>query len=451
MKKLLFILMLLFVATPNVTAQDEMEQTEAPWIQIYTAEMFFHFGVEVGCYSDSPDVVIYFRYQYGYGYEDFTDWMEVSSGYIFNFNMGGRYIFQAYAVEPGKLPSEIIEYYFYNEFDLYRTYIKNYDFIVDDIYYETKTDSTVAVSMEEIETTSGIGALIPADYDGKPCKSYSGDVVIPPTVDYNGKTYMVTGINSESFLECELSNVEMPNTITWIGNLAFYGSTVSNFVLSESLTYLGDAAFAQCRNLTEIVIPNTVTSLPYGLFFGCDGLTDVVIGNSVTSIGQSAFYCCEGLTSMTIPNSVTTIDSWAFGECYGLSSLTIGNSVNTIAYGAFNGCTSLDKVTCLATTPPSVYLESFSNYDSATLFVPNESLEAYQAHEVWSQFSRIVPFLGAGPGDTNGDGSINISDVTNLINDLLSGDNPAYCDVNGDGVVNITDVTVLINLLLSGR
>lgn len=55
------------------------------------------------------------------------------------------------------------------------------------------------------------------------------------------------------------------------------------------------------------------------------------------------------------------------------------------------------------------------------------------------------------PGDLNGDGIINISDVTNLINVLLTDvgiDNP-YADVNGDGAVNISDVTILINTLLT--
>jgi len=55
-------------------------------------------------------------------------------------------------------------------------------------------------------------------------------------------------------------------------------------------------------------------------------------------------------------------------------------------------------------------------------------------------------------GDVNGDGAVNISDVTELINLLLTHqlDVPG-ADVNGDGEVNITDVTVLINYLLTGR
>ena len=55
-------------------------------------------------------------------------------------------------------------------------------------------------------------------------------------------------------------------------------------------------------------------------------------------------------------------------------------------------------------------------------------------------------------GDVNGDGAVNIADVTNLIDYLLgtssSPINISAADVHGDGVINIADVTALIDLLL---
>jgi hypothetical protein len=88
--------------------------------------------------------------------------------------------------------------------------------------------------------------------------------------------------------------------------------------------------------------------------------------------------------------------------------------------------------------------------ETATLYVPNNSVETYRVHEVWGKFPRIVPFLGTGPGDINGDGSITISDVTTLIDQLISGEDlPACYDVNGDGTIAIGDVTTLIDQLLS--
>ena len=96
---------------------------------------------------------------------------------------------------------------------------------------------------------------------------YTGNVVIPESVAYNGKTYPVTSI----------------------GEWAFYG----------------------CSSLTSVTIPNSVTSIGGSAFSGCFGLTSVTIGNSVTSIGGSAFSGCSGLTSVTIPNSVTSIGKYS--------------------------------------------------------------------------------------------------------------------------------------------
>ena len=58
-------------------------------------------------------------------------------------------------------------------------------------------------------------------------------------------------------------------------------------------------------------------------------------------------------------------------------------------------------------------------------------------------------------GDVNGDGSVNISDVTTLIDYLLSGNASGIslsgADCNQDGSINISDVTALIDYLLSGH
>ena len=57
----------------------------------------------------------------------------------------------------------------------------------------------------------------------------------------------------------------------------------------------------------------------------------------------------------------------------------------------------------------------------------------------------------ASRGDVNGDGEVNIGDVTALIDLLLSGETgPEVADVNVDGEVNIGDVTSVIDLLLGG-
>ena len=58
----------------------------------------------------------------------------------------------------------------------------------------------------------------------------------------------------------------------------------------------------------------------------------------------------------------------------------------------------------------------------------------------------------AGVGDVNADGTVNVSDVTALVNQIIgSGSYSAQaCDVNGDGEVNVSDVTALVNLIING-
>ena len=120
----------------------------------------------------------------------------------------------------------------------------------------------------------------------------------------------------------------------------------------------------------------------------------------------------------------------------------------------FNSSDDPKYFVCRAITPPRVADNYYGNHftNSQTLFVPAESLQAYRNHQEWRHFGRIVPFLGAGPGDVNGDGTISVSDATGLIDELLSGgDLPAWMDVNGDGNVSIKDITEIIDMLLGSK
>ena len=267
---------------------------------------------------------------------------------------------------------------------------------------------------------------------------YSGNIVIPESVTYNGTTYPVTSIRGDAFFyrSC-LTSITIPNSVTSIGDRAFNGCsslisiTIPNSVTSiggmgafdgtawydnqqDGLVYAGKvaykykgtipdntkivleegtlgiagAAFSGCGGLTSITIPNSVTSIGDGAFYGCIGLASITIGNSVTSIGYEAFRSCTGLTSVTIPNSVTSIGVGAFAKCSKLKSLTIPSTVEVIYQNAFNGCYSLESVTSLATTPPFLYDSSFSNY-SIPLNVPSGCKSAYEDAQGWRNFTNI--------------------------------------------------------------
>ena len=176
---------------------------------------------------------------------------------------------------------------------------------------------------------------------------YSGSVIIPETVTYNGTTYSVTSIGSTAFNGCSaLTSVTIPNSITSINDYAFGRcSSLTSITIPESVTSIGDGAFGGCSALTSVTIPNSVTSIGSSAFSSCSSLTSVTIPESVTSIGDYAFNGCSSLTSVTIPNSVTSIGSYAFQGCTSLTSVTIPNSVTSIRARAFYGCSALTSVT----------------------------------------------------------------------------------------------------------
>lgn len=200
---------------------------------------------------------------------------------------------------------------------------------------------------------------------------YSGNIVIPESVEYNGKTYSVTAIGWHAFHNCRnLTSVTIPNSVKSIVEDAFTNCVgLTSIAIPSSVTYIQNA-FDGCRNLYSVhitdleawcnidfsgmgiarhlylngeeiknlVIPSGITSIKAGAFQGCS-ITSVTIPNSVTSIEYSAFSGCSDLTSVTIPNSVTSIGNTAFAYCSGLTSIIVENGNPN--YDSRNGCNAI--------------------------------------------------------------------------------------------------------------
>ena len=129
-------------------------------------------------------------------------------------------------------------------------------------------------------------------------------------------SYMFYNPDYSTISPCDISKINLPNSVTGIER----------------------GAFKNCTRLTDINIPNSVTSIEYETFYRCTSLTDINIPNSVTSIGYDAFRDCTSLTNINIPNSVTSIGGGAFGGCTSLTDVNIPNSVTSIGSSAFDNC-----------------------------------------------------------------------------------------------------------------
>ena len=169
-----------------------------------------------------------------------------------------------------------------------------------------------------------------------------------------------------------------------------YRDNITSVTIGNSVTSIGDEAFAYCSGLTSVTIPNSVASIGDDAFYYCSGLTSVTIPNSVTSIGSGAFAQCSGLTSVTIPNSVTSIEGGAFINCFGLTSVIIGNSVTSLGVQAFCNCSGLTSITCNADVPPTcVYIVFDEVNKSIPVYVPANSVEAYQTAYDWKELNIV--------------------------------------------------------------
>ena len=108
-----------------------------------------------------------------------------------------------------------------------------HDFEVDGIYYKKSGNNTASVTYEGVNNIASDRVL------------YSGAVIIPSEVTYEGTTYSVTSIGSYAFSDCDgLTSVEIPNSVTSIGFYAFqYCSGLTSVVIPNSVTYIGKSAF----------------------------------------------------------------------------------------------------------------------------------------------------------------------------------------------------------------
>ena len=210
-------------------------------------------------------------------------------------------------------------------------------------------------------------------------------------VSEDGRCLIIDG-TLNSFAPSGLTEYTIPDSVTTIGNYAFYDcDSLTSVTIPDSVTTIGYSAFADCSSLTSVTIPDSVTTIGKYAFEYCSSLTSITIPDSVTTIGGGAFYGCSSLTSVIIPDSVTTIGYSAFYGCSSLTSVTIPDSVTEIGDSAFAYCDSLTSVYCKATTPSTGGFWMFDNNASGrTIYVPMESVEAYKSAEGWSEYADSI-------------------------------------------------------------
>ncbi len=262
---------------------------------------------------------------------------------------------------------------------------------------------------------------------------YSGDIVIPSTITYEGVECTVSSIGQEAFRGCSgVSSITIPSSIKKIGKWAFFncnldsvditdlsawckiefeysdtfipseiysnplsraghlfikGKEVTNIVLPNDVVEISNGAFFNCQGLSSITLSNNTKKIGKAVFCHCENLETIIIPDSLSTIGEQAFYGCSKLNDINIPHSLKTIEQYLFYQCASLQSITIPDSVSKIGNYAFYLCSNL-KTIKLGRGITGIGYRSFSYCSEITDVyclpekVPTTGLEAFSESDV---------------------------------------------------------------------
>ncbi len=153
-------------------------------------------------------------------------------------------------------------------------------------------------------------------------------------------------IGEEAFAECrKLTHVEVPDGVKSIGVRAFYLClAVKTIRIPNSVESIGHDAFWNCNELEDVTLSdNHPVSIGYAAFEYCYKLRHFRLPPGTEEICEQTFHC-SGLMSFEAAEGLKKIGEYAFGGCKMLRDVKLPDSLETIGYGAFYDCNRLLKV-----------------------------------------------------------------------------------------------------------
>ena len=189
------------------------------------------------------------------------------------------------------------------------------------------------------------------------------NVVLPETVEIDGKVYPLTTIDENAFTWTSpahsiIESIKIPKNIKSINSSAFRDlSKLKKFIVDDEndfFTTIDDALYSKDKK-TIIKYPQgkdsniarvysyAETISPYA-FAGCSKLEEIKAYDGIKNIGEYAFEDCKSLKAFTVPEGITKLENGTFGYCENLEILNLPSTLQDFNHYIINGCYSLKEI-----------------------------------------------------------------------------------------------------------
>ena len=272
-------------------------------------------------------------------------------------------------------------------------------------------------------------------------------------------------IDDEAFINSGLQSINIKNLgLGTIGDWAFAQTQLRRIALTDGMRSLGEGALAHNPLLQYVMLPGAGdASSSHPIQNGNDfkqyagpKLATPRPSLTLENISDYAFAGDEALhADKMLTRGVARLGNYAlYNVCAEMDTMFLPATLVYLGDYAMAGMTGMRVLKTAAEDVPALGVNVWAGVDqpSVPLIAPSdESVELYKAADQWMNFFFRPDYI---LGDVNGDGFVNITDITMLINYLLTGNATGIdllaADLTCDGNVNISDATTLISLISHG-
>lgn len=184
-----------------------------------------------------------------------------------------------------------------------------------------------------------------------------------------------------------LQSVELHDSITGIGDYAFRNCDLREITLSKSTTWVGGYAFSGNANLSKVTLNEGLIDI-WAYAFQNTAIDTLNCPSTLRNIYNSAFAGCRNLRQINLNEGLTRIERYALANNKA-TEIVLPSSLEYCSRSAFDDCDSLVTIEARSVMPPNTdggCPLTGTDLTKAVLYVPVWSLAEYQLATGWNQF-----------------------------------------------------------------